>query len=212
MGKEYWLKGQLKKDARVSGWDHWGQAWRVVGEGAQPSPAVFHPTLWLCDYRAFLGIHVHREHDHPMSYRMAKALVFTKIKNSLGLDHCRIFISGAAPLNQETSEFFLSLDIPIGEVYGMSESSGPHTISTPANYKFLRYRSPGQTPGPLATLGQSGRRWEGFWDMMNPDLVPPASRLQIFMTVGSPSLSESPRTKREVSQTFYVCTLPICHL
>ncbi|DAA27887.1 long-chain-fatty-acid--CoA ligase ACSBG2 isoform X2 [Bos taurus] len=77
------------------------------------------------------------EHDHPMSYRMAKALVFTKIKNSLGLDHCRIFISGAAPLNQETSEFFLSLDIPIGEVYGMSESSGPHTISTPANYKFL---------------------------------------------------------------------------
>ena len=120
-----------------------------------------------------------------MSYRMAKALVFTKIKNSLGLDHCRIFISGAAPLNQETSEFFLSLDIPIGEVYGMSESSGPHTISTPANYKLLRYQSPGQTPGPLAMLGQSGWRWEGFWDMMNPDLVPPASRLQIFMTVGS---------------------------
>ena len=94
----------------------------------------------------------------------------------------------------------------------MSESSGPHTISTPANYKLLRYQSPGQTPGPLAMLGQSGWRWEGFWDMMNPDLVPPASRLQIFMTVGSPSLSESPWTKREVSQTFYVCTLPICHL
>ena len=132
----------------------------MVGEGAQPSPAVSHPPMWLCDYRTFLDIHVHREHDHPMSYRMAKALVFTKIKNSLGLDHCRIFISGAAPLNQETSEFFLSLDIPIGEVYGMSESSGPHTISTPANYKLLRYQSPGQTPGPLAMLGQSGWRWE----------------------------------------------------
>ncbi|OWK12437.1 hypothetical protein Celaphus_00003277, partial [Cervus elaphus hippelaphus] len=85
----------------------------------------------------FLGIHVHRERDPSMSYRMAKALVFTKIKNSLGLDHCRIFISGAAPLNKETSEFFLSLDIPIGEVYGMSESSGPHSISTSENYKFL---------------------------------------------------------------------------
>lgn len=143
---------------------------------------------------------------------MAKALVFTKIKNSLGLDHCRIFISGAAPLNQETSEFFLSLDIPIGDVYGMSESSGPHSISTLANYKFLRYWSPRQTPGPLATLGQRGWRWEGFWDMMNPDLVSPASRLQIFMTVGSPNLSESLRTKKEVSQTFYVCTFPICHL
>nr|XP_020772451.1 long-chain-fatty-acid--CoA ligase ACSBG2 isoform X3 [Odocoileus virginianus texanus] len=77
------------------------------------------------------------EHDPPMSYRMAKALVFTKVKNSLGLDHCRIFISGAAPLNKETSEFFLSLDIPIGEVYGMSESSGPHSISTLGNYKVL---------------------------------------------------------------------------
>ena len=49
MGKEYWLKGQLEKDARVSGWDHWGQAWRVVGEGAQPSSAVVHPPQWLCD-------------------------------------------------------------------------------------------------------------------------------------------------------------------
>ncbi|XP_007109417.3 long-chain-fatty-acid--CoA ligase ACSBG2 [Physeter macrocephalus] len=76
-------------------------------------------------------------HDTPMSYRMAKALVFTKIKNSLGLDRCRIFISGAAPLNQETAEFFLSLDIPIGEAYGMSESSGPHSTSSPENYRIL---------------------------------------------------------------------------
>ena len=89
-----------------------------------------------------------------MSYRMAKALVFTKIKNSLGLDRCRIFISGAAPLNQETAEFFLSLDIPIGEAYGMSESSGPHSTSSPENYRILRYWPPGQTPGPPATRGQ----------------------------------------------------------
>nr|XP_031545115.1 long-chain-fatty-acid--CoA ligase ACSBG2 isoform X1 [Vicugna pacos] len=76
-------------------------------------------------------------HDTPMSYRMAKALVFSKVKSSLGLDHCHIFISGAAPLNQETSEFFLSLDIPIGEVYGLSESTGPHSMSTPENYRIL---------------------------------------------------------------------------
>nr|XP_023500330.1 long-chain-fatty-acid--CoA ligase ACSBG2 isoform X3 [Equus caballus] len=76
-------------------------------------------------------------YDIPMSYRMAKALVFSKVRSALGLDHCHSFISGAAPLSHETSEFFLSLDIPIGEMYGMSESSGPHTTSNYDNYRVL---------------------------------------------------------------------------
>ncbi|XP_039321945.2 long-chain-fatty-acid--CoA ligase ACSBG2 isoform X2 [Saimiri boliviensis] len=77
------------------------------------------------------------KHNTPMNYRMAKTLVFSKVKMSLGLDHCHSFICGAAPLNQETAEFFLSLDIPIGELYGLSESSGPHTISNQNNYRLL---------------------------------------------------------------------------
>ncbi|XP_054395425.1 long-chain-fatty-acid--CoA ligase ACSBG2 isoform X6 [Pongo abelii] len=77
------------------------------------------------------------KYNTPVSYRMAKTLVFSKVKTSLGLDHCHSFISGTAPLNQETAEFFLSLDIPIGELYGLSESSGPHTISNQNNYRLL---------------------------------------------------------------------------
>ncbi|CAO2641046.1 Long-chain-fatty-acid--CoA ligase ACSBG2 [Lemmus lemmus] len=78
-----------------------------------------------------------RKRDIPMNYRMAKALVFTKVRTSLGLDNCHSFFSGAAPLSQEVSEFFLSLDIPIGEIYGMSESSGPHTASSRSKYRVL---------------------------------------------------------------------------
>ena len=70
---------------------------------------------------------------------MAKALVFTKVRTSLGLDNCHSFFSGAAPLSQEVSEFFLSLDIPIGEIYGMTECSGPHTASSRNKYRVLRY-------------------------------------------------------------------------
>ncbi|ELV10010.1 Long-chain-fatty-acid--CoA ligase ACSBG2 [Tupaia chinensis] len=66
-----------------------------------------------------------------------KALVFSKVKKVLGLDHCHYFISGAAPLAEDTTQFFLSLDIPIGQMYGMSESSGPHTISNANMYRIL---------------------------------------------------------------------------
>ena len=37
--------------------------------------------------------------------------------------------SAAAPITQETVAFFQSLDIPVYEIYGMSECSGPQTLS-----------------------------------------------------------------------------------
>ena len=45
------------------------------------------------------------------------------------MDRCRIQIVGAAPIARDVLEFFLDLDIPIYEIYGMSESSGPQTVS-----------------------------------------------------------------------------------
>uniref|UniRef100_A0A8C2V6S2 long-chain-fatty-acid--CoA ligase n=1 Tax=Chinchilla lanigera TaxID=34839 RepID=A0A8C2V6S2_CHILA len=77
-----------------------------------------------------------------MNYHVAKKLVFNKVRSSLGLDHCHSFLSVAAPLSQDTSEFFLSLDIPIGESYGLSESSGPHSVSSRANYRPLSCGKP----------------------------------------------------------------------
>lgn len=65
----------------------------------------------------------------PLNYRLAKKLVFRKVRKALGLDRCSKCYTGAAPITKDTLEFFLSLDIPVYELYGMSESSGPHTIS-----------------------------------------------------------------------------------
>ncbi|XP_076860414.1 long-chain-fatty-acid--CoA ligase ACSBG2 isoform X2 [Brachyhypopomus gauderio] len=65
----------------------------------------------------------------PLNYRVAKRLVFRKVRKALGLDRCTRCYTGAAPITKETLEFFLSLDIPLFELYGMSESTGPHTIS-----------------------------------------------------------------------------------
>ncbi|XP_017541952.2 long-chain-fatty-acid--CoA ligase ACSBG2 isoform X1 [Pygocentrus nattereri] len=73
---------------------------------------------------------------NPLNYRLAKRLVFRKVRKALGLDRCRQCFTGAAPITKETLEFFLSLDIPLYELYGMSESSGPHTISMPEAFRL----------------------------------------------------------------------------
>jgi len=62
-------------------------------------------------------------------------IVYKKIKKALGLDACTYFISGAAPLDAVTARYFLSLNIKILELYGMSETSGPHTLQTHDNFK-----------------------------------------------------------------------------
>ena len=70
----------------------------------------------------------------PM-YAIANALVFKKVRKQLGLDRARIAVTSAAPISRDTLEFFLSLGIPICEVYGMSECTGPATASLPDNYR-----------------------------------------------------------------------------
>ncbi|XP_066499586.1 long-chain-fatty-acid--CoA ligase ACSBG2 isoform X1 [Hoplias malabaricus] len=72
----------------------------------------------------------------PLNFRLAKRLVFRKVRKALGLDRCRQCYTGAAPITKETLEFFLSLNIPLYELYGMSESTGPHTISQPEAFRL----------------------------------------------------------------------------
>ncbi|KAG9480463.1 hypothetical protein GDO78_012103 [Eleutherodactylus coqui] len=72
----------------------------------------------------------------PVKYHVAKKLVFKKVRKALGLDRCTKCYTGAAPITKDTLEFFLSLNIPVYELYGMSESSGPHTISLPDAFRI----------------------------------------------------------------------------
>ena len=67
----------------------------------------------------------------PLGMGLARALVFSKLRRRLGLDRARICLVSAAPVTRETLDFFLSLDIPVLELYGMSECTGPATASLP---------------------------------------------------------------------------------
>ena len=50
-------------------------------------------------------------------------------------------MGGSAPVSEDTLSYFMSVNIPIHELYGMSESTGPTTVST---VDSVRFRSSGR--------------------------------------------------------------------
>ena len=72
-----------------------------------------------------------KENHMGIRWSIASMLVFSRVKKALGLDRCVAFYSGAAPLQHETEDFFAGLGIDIRQLFGMSECSGPHTVSVP---------------------------------------------------------------------------------
>ena len=87
-------------------------------------------------------------------YNVANKVVFSKIHSALGFDRCRVFVSGAAPIPAASLEFFASIGIPITELYGQSEDSGPTTTNLPgAN----RYGTVGRAvPGVEVKIAEDG--------------------------------------------------------
>ena len=64
----------------------------------------------------------------PYGWTLANWLVFNAIRQAIGLDRCQFFLASAAPMMKETLEFFHSLNIPVMEIYGMSECSGKSCV------------------------------------------------------------------------------------
>jgi long-subunit acyl-CoA synthetase (AMP-forming) len=69
----------------------------------------------------------------PFGLRAKRALfdrlVFSKIRHKIGLDRCKIPVSGAAPISSEVLEFFFGIGLPIYEGYGMTECSAPSNLN-----------------------------------------------------------------------------------
>ncbi|XP_016945712.3 long-chain-fatty-acid--CoA ligase heimdall [Drosophila suzukii] len=59
--------------------------------------------------------------------------IIKPIREMIGLDNCRVFLTGGAPTSEEMKKFFLGLDMPLGECYGMSETGGAVTLNVQIN-------------------------------------------------------------------------------
>lgn len=75
----------------------------------------------------------------PFSARLADYLVLSRVRQALGFAKCQKSFYGAAPMTAETQHFFLGLNIRLYAGYGLSETSGPHFMSSPNNYRLYRY-------------------------------------------------------------------------
>ncbi|XP_048196584.1 long-chain-fatty-acid--CoA ligase ACSBG2-like [Perognathus longimembris pacificus] len=73
----------------------------------------------------------------PLCFNMAKKLVFDPVRKFLGLHHCEQFFNLGLGLPRTTLDFFLSLNIPIYEHYGLSECTGIHTLSSHQAFRLL---------------------------------------------------------------------------
>lgn len=89
------------------------------------------------------GLKYHQEGDKEGLFKVFQKIYYSKVKALLGFDQCKWFFTGAAPIEQKTMNYFMSLDIRILELYGMSESTGMHTSQLTEKYKS---KSCGITP------------------------------------------------------------------
>ncbi len=108
---------------------------KIVAAGAQNSPPKKLIATWARTQGIAGGYAEQQGKKKPLLYGVADALVFSKVRDKLGLDQARMVGTTAAPISLETLEFFLSLGIPIYEIYGQSECTGPTTLSLPHRYR-----------------------------------------------------------------------------
>jgi len=62
-------------------------------------------------------------------YGLANYLVFSRIKFALGFTNTKVVAYGGASLKKSTIDFFKSLNIPLFNNYGMSETTGPQFMN-----------------------------------------------------------------------------------
>lgn len=111
---------------------------KMEAAGASSPPLRRRIAAWARRVGAAGGVALQRGGPMPFPYGLADRLVFSKVRQALGLDRARTLVTGAAPISRRTLEFFLSLGMPICEVYGMSETTAAITVSTPGAFRVGR--------------------------------------------------------------------------
>jgi len=104
-----------------------------------------------------------------LSWKLANALVFSKVREGLG-GRARVFVSGGAPLGREIATWYADIGIRIHEGYGLTETSPVIAVNNPVYHRLGSVGKPVSNveikiapDGELLARGPSVFR--GYWRM-----------------------------------------------
>ncbi len=69
----------------------------------------------------------HGTPDLQTKWAQLDTAAFAGVRQAIGLDECEVAISGAAPIPAAVLRWYRAVGVPLSEIYGMSECSGPMT-------------------------------------------------------------------------------------
>ena len=144
--------------------DHWGPMTRPVTLSycpdmrllfetlpkVHPTALVAIPRVWEKLHAALLAI---LPDASPELLRAVPEEARLAVLTTLGLDCCRVALSGTAPLDEAVLRFFRAFGLPLTESWGMSELSNAATLTPPGSFR----------------AGTVGRRFPGMEIRLAPD-------------------------------------------
>jgi long-chain acyl-CoA synthetase len=102
-------------------------------------------------------------------WKLANRLVYSRIRQGLG-GRVKIFISGGAPLNRQTAEWFADMGIRIHEGYGLTETSPVIAVNTPTAHRLGTVGRP--LPNVEVKIAEDGEIlvqgpsvFQGYWNL-----------------------------------------------
>jgi long-chain acyl-CoA synthetase len=81
-------------------------------------------------------------------------IALSKVREGLGMEDVKLAITAAAPINPDLVKFFHTIGVPLYEIYGMSENTGPATATLPGAMKIGSVGRP--LPGVEVRTGDDG--------------------------------------------------------
>jgi long-chain acyl-CoA synthetase len=90
----------------------------------------------------------------PALAGLLDGIALSKVREGLGMENVILAITAAAPINPELVKFFHTIGVPLYEVYGMSENTGPATATLPGVLKIGSVGKP--LPGVEVAVAEDG--------------------------------------------------------
>lgn len=90
----------------------------------------------------------------PLLAGLLDRIALSKVREGLGMEDVDLAITAAAPISPDLVRFFHTIGVPLYEVYGMSENTGPATATLPGAIKLGSVGKP--LPGVEVKTAEDG--------------------------------------------------------